>query len=253
MIANLVTDQNGGSLMTQTSDGWTFNMSNINNNLNTINQYMADTDTYKNNNDSIRKQLSDLINDVAKNTAYITMATDEIGAPCIELGRTETELLGGRNLILKSGTFEKSSEYWSINSAWTVVNGNGYTEITCSRTGATSALWYRAIPHKYLTLADINSAKDGIYVSFDLKVDDISALDQGVICALQSFKSDGTRLGWYETANIITGVQYDEPISSFSNGVWKRAKVHFSQSNLKPIGVSDATADDIAYTSISTC
>lgn len=131
MIANLVTDQNGGSLMTQTSDGWTFNMSSINNNLNTINQYMADTDTYKNNNDSIRKQLSDLINDVAKNTAYITMETDEYGAPCIELGRTETELLGGRNLIPNStwvaDTDLTSNAWGKIAAKVYVTPGKTYT------------------------------------------------------------------------------------------------------------------------------
>lgn len=89
MIANLVTDENGGSLMTQTSDGWTFNMSSITNNLETIKNEMASMeDDHSATNDALGK-LTDLVNDVANKTAYITIATDNNGDPCIELGKTD--------------------------------------------------------------------------------------------------------------------------------------------------------------------
>ena len=88
MISHLITDENGGSLMTQTDDGWTFNMSSINGNLEAIKDAMTNIETEQDNTDNSLKKLTDLINSVADKTAYITMATDENGDPCIELGKT---------------------------------------------------------------------------------------------------------------------------------------------------------------------
>ena len=161
--------------------------------------------------------------------------------------------IGGVNLILKSNTFEKSSEYWSIASPWEIGDGEeeGINKISCSRSGASSVAWNRAVFHKYLSIDAINQNPQGLTVSFDLKVDDTTVLDHGVICSIQTFKENGTRVGWYETANIITGVQYKEKISSWENGVWKRAVVFFSQSNLKVVSSSSYTVDDISYATIS--
>lgn len=90
MISNLVTDSDGSSLMTQTPDGWTFNMSSITDNLTAIKDAMStmdeENDATKNSLDS----LTELINEVANKTAYITMSTDDNGDPCIELGKTDS-------------------------------------------------------------------------------------------------------------------------------------------------------------------
>lgn len=91
MIANLVTDENGASLMTQTPDGWTFNMGDINDNLDTLGKEMdaverGQVDT----NDALGK-LKNLVDSVAAKTAYITISTDDSGSPCIELGKTDNE------------------------------------------------------------------------------------------------------------------------------------------------------------------
>ena len=88
MISQLITDSNGGSLMTQTPDGWTFNMSSINDNLATIKDAMVNMENEQNDSNSALEKLSNLVNDVANKTAYITMSTDENGDPCIELGKT---------------------------------------------------------------------------------------------------------------------------------------------------------------------
>lgn len=89
MISHLVTDANGGSLMTQTPDGWTFNMSSITGNLEAIQKTMEDVESGQNDTNDALQKLTDLVDSVAKKTAYITLSTDDTGAPCIELGKTD--------------------------------------------------------------------------------------------------------------------------------------------------------------------
>lgn len=88
-ISTLVTDANGNSMMTQTSTGWTFNMSAIESTLNQaaneLNSVSGEVDGIS---DTISK-LESLAGDLAQKTAYITMTTDETGAPCIELGKSD--------------------------------------------------------------------------------------------------------------------------------------------------------------------
>lgn len=86
-ISSLVTDGNGSSLMTQTGDGWTFNMDVITNrideavdSLNGLESSIDEVETLANN-------ASSLVDDLAKKTAYITLSTDSDGQPCIELGK----------------------------------------------------------------------------------------------------------------------------------------------------------------------
>lgn len=87
-ISTLVTDSNGSSMMTQTSDGWTFNIGSITsaidsatNNIDNLSGSLSQTNNVVNN-------LNNLANDLSKKTAYINMTTDETGAPCIELGKS---------------------------------------------------------------------------------------------------------------------------------------------------------------------
>lgn len=89
MIANLITDNNGGSMMTQTSDGWTFNMSSISGNLEAIQNALIDMETNQNDTNNLLEKISNLVDSVAKKTAYITMSTDDNGDPCIELGKSD--------------------------------------------------------------------------------------------------------------------------------------------------------------------
>lgn len=88
MISHLVTDANGESLMTQTSTGWTFNMSSINDNLNAIKNAMIDMETEQNDSNNALGKLSDLVNDISNKTAYIVISTDDDDNPCIELGKS---------------------------------------------------------------------------------------------------------------------------------------------------------------------
>lgn len=86
-ISHLVTDKNGTSLMTQTSNGWTFNMGKISD---TLNQAASELDKLSGSVDGIDdtiNKLNSVVDDLGKKTAYIVMATDESGNPCIELGK----------------------------------------------------------------------------------------------------------------------------------------------------------------------
>lgn len=88
-IATIVTDANGNSMMTQTSTGWTFNMSAIEDTLNkAVNGLDEVSEGVSGVSDAVSK-LESLANDLAQKTAYITMTTDENGDPCIELGKED--------------------------------------------------------------------------------------------------------------------------------------------------------------------
>lgn len=90
-IASLVTDENGTSLMTQTSTGWTFNMSTINETLNSASETLNDLAGKVDGVDNIVDRLDTLVSDLSKKTAYIIMATDDSGNPCIELGKADND------------------------------------------------------------------------------------------------------------------------------------------------------------------
>lgn len=90
-IASLVTDENGTSLMTQTSTGWTFNMAAINETLNSTSKTLSDLSGKVDGVDTVVDRLNTLANDISQKTAYITMATDSNGSPCIELGKADND------------------------------------------------------------------------------------------------------------------------------------------------------------------
>lgn len=90
-IKTLVTDEKGESMMTQTSDGWTFNMgtfkSTLDKAVNDLTDVQGDVDRVT----DLADKTSQLANDISKKTAYINMTTDESGDPCMELGKTDSE------------------------------------------------------------------------------------------------------------------------------------------------------------------
>ena len=87
-ISMMVTDKNGQSLMQQTSSGWTFNIGAI---QSQIDEATSGLDTVEKNlasTTSLVNKANDLLDDVTEKTAYINMATDDDGSPCIELGKS---------------------------------------------------------------------------------------------------------------------------------------------------------------------
>lgn len=90
-IATLVVDENGGSLMTQTSDGWKFNIGGIQSTLDDAVHGIQDVKGDMAGIEELANQTNALANDVAKKTAYINMTQDESGAPVMELGQQDGE------------------------------------------------------------------------------------------------------------------------------------------------------------------
>lgn len=86
-IKSLIVDKNGKSMMTQTSDGWCFNIGAINSTLNEAVQKLDSLQGSMSEVDNAVSNLESLANDIGEKTAYIVMTTDDSGAPCIELGK----------------------------------------------------------------------------------------------------------------------------------------------------------------------
>ena len=91
MIAHLIVDEKGSSMMTQTPDGWRYDMSKI---MNAVNNAAGELNKLAGSVEEVDKAIKNtnsLVDDVAKKTAYITMTMDETGAPCIELGKEDND------------------------------------------------------------------------------------------------------------------------------------------------------------------
>lgn len=88
-ISSLVVGQDGGSLMTQTQDGWQFNIGAIQTGLD---KAMSDVTEIKGDISGVTdlaNKTGELVNSIDKKTAYINMSQDSEGAPVLELGRKE--------------------------------------------------------------------------------------------------------------------------------------------------------------------
>ncbi len=90
-ISHLVTDINGSSLMTQTGNGWQFNMGAFQSALDKAKTDITDIKGDVNEVSNLTNKVNQLANDIAKKTAYVNIGTDENGQPCIELGNTDSE------------------------------------------------------------------------------------------------------------------------------------------------------------------
>lgn len=88
-IINLITDENGSSMMTQTKNGWRFDISKITKNIDTLNNSVNDIEKGNKETTNNINKLNSMVNDISKKTAYINMTTDENGNPCIELGKSD--------------------------------------------------------------------------------------------------------------------------------------------------------------------
>lgn len=91
MIQNLVVGENGESMMTQTEDGWVFDMSSIQSSVSDaldsvseIHGDVADTNAAV---DSLKNEVDSL----KETNAYVRISQDENGDPCIVLGREDSD------------------------------------------------------------------------------------------------------------------------------------------------------------------
>ena len=89
-IKNLITDENGASLMTQTTDGWTFNISNMSEAIDSATENITNL---KNDSDVIKSDISILqnsVDDLSGLSDYIKIGSYN-GQPCLELGEVEND------------------------------------------------------------------------------------------------------------------------------------------------------------------
>lgn len=89
MIATLVTDGNGASLMTQTQSGWSFNIGNIIDSLSKANEDIGNLSGEMDGANSNIDALQKAVNDLGVLNAYVVITTYN-GQPCIELGQTDS-------------------------------------------------------------------------------------------------------------------------------------------------------------------
>lgn len=90
-ISSLIVDENGTSMMTQTSEGWRFDMGSINSQLSDTKDQLNNLSGTVDGVEETIGDLNDLANDLSAKTAYITMTTDDAGDPCIELGKSDND------------------------------------------------------------------------------------------------------------------------------------------------------------------
>lgn len=89
-IEMLVTDGNGGTLMTQTANGWTFSMAGTYDSLNALQKSLGELDTKTGNTEDTVKTLRSDVDGLSEIAPYVRIITDN-GRPCIELGEGNTD------------------------------------------------------------------------------------------------------------------------------------------------------------------
>lgn len=89
-ISMLVTDGNGGSLMTQTEHGWTFNMQKTNDAMSNLSSSLSELQNTTGNTQSTVNVLQKTLTDHGQILEYVNISTYE-GEPCIELGENHSD------------------------------------------------------------------------------------------------------------------------------------------------------------------
>lgn len=89
-ISTLVTDATGKSMMKQTSSGWTFDMSTIQNKINKNANQITSVAGDLSNADKAISNLNTNVNSLLLTAAYISIGTDSSGAPRLELGKKDS-------------------------------------------------------------------------------------------------------------------------------------------------------------------
>lgn len=90
-ISSLVTDENGTSLMEQTSDGWTFNIGSIQTAISDAAEKISSVGSDLDQAEQVINETKSLVEALDQKTAYIQMSQDEEGNPLLILGRTDND------------------------------------------------------------------------------------------------------------------------------------------------------------------
>ena len=106
MISTLVTDENGNSLMTQTGDKWTFDISGIEKNLNDSNKQLSELMTIVGKLSNTSEGLVGAVENLEKTSEYVWVTTYE-DEPCLALGESDSTnglfITNTRIIFIKQG------------------------------------------------------------------------------------------------------------------------------------------------------
>lgn len=89
-IASLITDVNGTSLMTQTSDGWTFSTGEIQTTVDSVSESLEEIVSKVGDTSNAVDILQRAVSDLGGISEYVRVGTHE-GEPCVELGENDSD------------------------------------------------------------------------------------------------------------------------------------------------------------------
>lgn len=108
MISTLVVDENGQSLMTQTSTGWQFSLSEVQSSLDKTSEDLDTLNAELGNTSNTVSSLEQAISKLESTAEYIRIGTYE-GEPCIEMGEADSDfkiLITNTRIIFYEGSNE---------------------------------------------------------------------------------------------------------------------------------------------------
>lgn len=89
-LSTLITDENGQSMMKQTTDGWVFEMSNILETLKSNSEKVGELESSTSEVQAKADETEQLVKELEKRTTYISMGETEDKRPCIILGASNS-------------------------------------------------------------------------------------------------------------------------------------------------------------------
>ncbi|WP_407450077.1 hypothetical protein [Fibrobacter sp.] len=147
MLSTLVTGQNGETLMTQTDNGWTFNIADMQNLLGRLSTSVDGLNTNMTDASSRLDNLDQNIADLGEYTDYIKFGIDN-GKPCIILGEADSSfkvVITNTNIRFMEGSVTPASiSNQALNIETAIVNGElqqGGFAWVCRSNGHYSLLW----------------------------------------------------------------------------------------------------------------
>lgn len=125
-IQNLVVDQNGQSMMTQTGKGWQFNMGPINGNLNSLSKTVNDMSDDNEDTKAILNNVKSLAESIADKTAYINVdyTTDASGNPIPRM------ILGAETSAFKIRITNESIDFMESDTVMAYATSNTFYNLT---------------------------------------------------------------------------------------------------------------------------
>lgn len=125
-IQNLVVDQNGQSMMTQTGEGWQFNMGPINGNLNSLSKAVDDMSDDNEDTKAILNNVKSLAESIADKTAYINVdyTTDASGNPIPRM------ILGAETSAFKIRITNESIDFMESDTVMAYATSNTFYNLT---------------------------------------------------------------------------------------------------------------------------